>query len=165
MKNLPKKHLKQMKICILGSADSGKTTTIENLLDRKDEKVTKIEHKGTTVALDYGNTMIDGERIHIFASPGQERFKFMREILSNGLDGAIVVIDNSVGVTATDADILDKLNSKNIPYVIFANKQDISRGNLESEHIKDTTIIIPTIAVSGEGIHKGLEELLKMMKN
>jgi len=157
-------HKKEAKIVILGSADSGKTTTIENLLDKK-EKVTKIEHNGTTVALDYGNTVIDDERIHIFASHGQERFKFMREILSNGLDGAIVVIDSSVGVTATDADILDKLNNKSIPYVIFANKQDISPGIPESKHIKGNINVIPTIAVSGEGIQEGLEVLLKMMKN
>lgn len=76
---------KEVKIVILGSADSGKTTTIENLL-KKNEKVTKIEHNGTTAALDYGNTVINGEKIHIFATPGHERFKFMREILSNGLD-------------------------------------------------------------------------------
>jgi small GTP-binding protein len=156
---------KEAKIVILGSADSGKTTTIENLLDRKNEKITKIEHNGTTVALDYGNTIINGERIHIFASPGQERFKFMREILSNGLDGAIVVIDNSIGITATDANILEKLNNKSIPHVIFANKQDISQGIPESEHIKDNTKVIPTIALNSEGIHEGLDELLKMMKS
>jgi len=155
---------KEVKIVILGSANSGKTTTIENLLDRKNERITKIEHNGTTVALDYGNTVIDGERIHIFATPGHERFRFMREILSNGLDGAIVVIDSSVGVTATDADILDKLNRGSIHHVIFANKQDISPGIPESEYIKSSTKVIPTVALSGEGIHDGLEELLKIMK-
>lgn len=155
---------KEAKIVILGSANSGKTTTIENLLDKR-EKVTKIEHNGTTVALDYGNTVIDGEKIHIFASPGQERFKFMRAILSNGLDGAIVVIDNSVGITPTDEEILGRLNSRNIPYVIFANKQDISRGNLESEHIPRNAKILPTVALKGTGIHEGFEELLKMIKN
>lgn len=156
-------HKKEAKIVILGSADSGKTTTIENLLERKKEKITKIEHNGTTVALDYGNIMIQGERIHIFASPGQERFKFMREILSNDLDGAIVVIDNSIGITATDVDIIERLNQKNIPYIIFANKQDVSPGIPESEYIKGQ--IIPTTAINSEGIHEGLEELLKMVKN
>lgn len=154
---------KRTKIVILGSADSGKTTTIETILERKREKVTKIEYKGTTVALDYGNTVIDGKRIHIFATPGQDRFKFMREILSNGIDGAIVVIDNLIGITATDEDILTELNNKCIPYVIFANKQDLYQGIPESECIKEDAKIIPTIAVEGEGIQEGLQELLKMM--
>lgn len=156
------KRKKEIKIVILGSADSGKTTTIENLLNRKDEKVTRIEHKGTTVALDYGNTVIDGERIHIFASPGQERFKFMREILSNGMSGAIVVIDSSVGITSTDENILKKLNKSTVPYVIYANKQDLASRNFEE--IQNTPII-PTIARTGEGIHEGLDVLLGLIKN
>ncbi|SCG85807.1 GTP-binding protein [Methanobacterium congolense] len=156
---------KGTKIVILGSADSGKTTTIENLLNRKKEKITKIECKGTTVALDYGNTIINGQRFHIFATPGQERFQFMREILSNGLDGAIVVIDNSEGVTNTDIKILENLNSSNVPYVIFSNKQDISPGKIESTHINPDIPVIPTTATTGEGIQEGLNILLDLMEN
>ena len=154
---------KETKIVILGSADSGKTTTLETLLNRRNEKVTKIEFNGTTVALDYGNTTINGERIHIFATPGQERFKFMRDILSNGLSGAIVVIDNSKGVTNTDVRIMENLNSTNVPYIIFSNKQDIAPGDLESEHISQNIPIIPTTAKTGEGIQEGLEVLLKLV--
>ncbi|MBI5680882.1 MAG: GTP-binding protein [Methanobacterium sp.] len=156
---------KGTKIVILGSADSGKTTTIETLLNRKNEKITKIECKGTTVALDYGNTIINNQRFHIFATPGQERFQFMREILSNGLDGAIVVIDNSKGVTNTDIKILENLNSSNVPYVVFSNKQDIVPGNIESEHINQDIPVVPTTATTGEGIHEGLEVLLDLMEN
>ncbi len=154
---------KGTKIVILGSADSGKTTTIENILDRKNEKVTKIEHKGTTVALDYGNIMVNGEKLHIFATPGQERFNFMREILSKGVDGAIVVIDNSKGLTNTDKQIIEKLNSNDVPYVVFCNKQDIIPGKIESPHIKEDIPIVPTTAKTGEGIHEGLETLLDLM--
>jgi small GTP-binding protein len=153
------------KIVILGSADSGKTTTIENLLNRKNERVTKIEHKGTTVALDYGNTMINGERFHIFATPGQERFQFMREVLSNRLDGAILVIDNSKGITNTDKLILDNLNSNSVPYVIFCNKQDIVPGKIESPYIKEDVPIIPTTAKTGEGINEGFETLIELISN
>lgn len=156
---------KEIKIVVLGSSDSGKTTTLETLLKRRNEKVTKVECNGTTVSLDYGNTVINGEKIHIFGSPGQERFKFMREILSNGLSGAIVVIDNSKGVTNTDIQIIENLDSNNIPYVVFANKQDIAPGNLESEHIMSHIPVIPTIAKEGEGIQEGLEVLLELVAN
>ncbi len=148
------------KIVILGSADSGKTTTISRIL----KKVTMVEEKGTTVALDYGNTIINGEKVHIFATPGQERFQFMREVLSNGLDGAILVMDNSRGITDTDLDIMNNLNSNQVPYVIFCNKQDIKRGRIESPYIKDSIPIIPTTARTGDGIREGLETLLKLME-
>jgi uncharacterized protein len=152
---------KEIKIVVLGSYNSGKTTTLENICQKK----TKIEYKGTTIALDYGNIVIDGEKIHIFGSPGQERFEFMREILSKGLDGAIVVIDSSKGISTVDEAIISKLNSQEIPYVLFANKQDISTSLIEHHLIKPDTPIIPTVAISGHGVSEGLSTLLKMVKN
>lgn len=154
------KRNKETKIVILGSYNSGKTTTIENLVNR--QKVTKIEYKGTTVALDYGNVIIDGSKIHIFATPGQKRFKFMRQILARGLNGAILVVDSSVGVTNTDKEIMDKLEKNNIPYVIFANKQDINPVKIDIEN--NNIPVIPTVATNGDGIQKGFEILLNKLK-
>jgi len=152
---------KETKIVVLGSYNSGKTTTLENICQKK----AKIEYNGTTISLDYGNTIIEGEKVHIFGSPGQERFEFMREILSQGLDGAIVVIDSSKGISNVDETILTKLNIKDVPYVLFANKQDIKPNIIEHHIIKPETPIIPTIATSGKGIGEGLLTLLHMIKN
>jgi hypothetical protein len=152
---------KEIKIVVLGSYNSGKTTTLENICQKK----AKIEYNGTTIALDYGNTMINGEKIHIFGSPGQERFEFMREILSQGLDGAIVVIDSSKGISNVDETILNKLNIKDVPYVLFANKQDISPNIVEHHIIKPETPIIPTVATNGVGVEEGLLTLIQMIKN
>ncbi len=149
------------KIVIFGSYNSGKTTTLENICEKK----AKVEYKGTTVALDYGNTIINGEKIHIFGTPGQERFEFMREILSNGLNGAILVVDNSKGVTRAEEVILENLINKNIPYVIFANKQDLTPGFPEFEVINDEVPIIPTVALKGKGINEGLNLLLDIINN
>ncbi|HMK53686.1 MAG TPA: GTP-binding protein [Methanobacteriaceae archaeon] len=149
---------KETKIVILGSYNSGKTTTLENLCQKK----TKIEYNGTTIALDYGNTQVDGEKIHLFASPGQERFRFMREILSKGLDGAIVVVDNSLGVTALDMEIMETLTRGKVPYIVFANKQDLNTEELKLEGLNPT--IIPTIAQQGQGVTEGLKTLLQMVK-
>jgi signal recognition particle receptor subunit beta len=117
-----------------------------------------VEYNGTTIALDYGNTLVNGEKIHLFASPGQERFKFMREILSTGLDGAIVVVDNCRGVTDMESEIMSQLDSGNVPYVVFANKQDLSNEELQ---ISFNTEIVPTIATDGAGLRYGLEVLLE----
>lgn len=154
-----KDKVKETKIVILGSYDSGKTTTLDNICD----KVTKVEYNGTTISLDYGNMITDGKKVHIFTTPGQERFKFMRGILSQGLDGAIVVVDNSRGFTSTDINIIKRLNASSMPYVIFANKQDISSGELDSDGITNAPII-PTIAKEGEGIEGGLDLLLELIE-
>jgi uncharacterized protein len=147
------------KIVILGSYNSGKTTTLENICDKK----VNVDYKSSTIALDYGNTIIEGKKVHVFGSPGQERFKFMREILSLGLSGSIVVIDSSKGLTSTDKDIITNLNSNNIPYVVFANKQDISSVELDHGGIIDAPIIA-TVAKEGKGVKYGLEVLMDLIE-
>ena len=42
-----------------------------------------------------------------------------------------------------------KLNNKDVPYVLFANKQDISTSVIEHQIIRPETPIIPTVATSG----------------
>ncbi len=88
----------------------------------------------------------------------------MREILSNGMDGAIMVVDNSRGIRETDLKIIQNLNSTNVPYVVFSNKQDINCSEIDSKHIGDNVIVIPTTAKTGEGIKEGVETLLKLIK-
>src|SRR5512139_3658551 len=48
----------------------------------------------TTVAMDYGFfTLDDGQYIHLYGTPGQERFDFMWEILTEGGLGLILMVD------------------------------------------------------------------------
>ncbi|MTK63791.1 MAG: GTP-binding protein [Methanobacterium sp.] len=152
---------KELKIVVLGSYNSGKTTTLENICQKK----TKIEYKGTTIALDYGNVMIQDEKIHIFGSPGQERFEFMREILAHKIDGAIVVIDSSKGLVESDERIIEKLNLKDVPYVLFANKQDLNPSDIEHPQLSPDTPIIPTVAINGQGVEEGFLTLVELIKN
>ena len=148
----------ETKIVVLGAYNSGKTTTLEQICNNR----AKVEYNGTTTALDYGSTMINGEKVHFFGTPGQERFRFMRRILSEGLDGVILWCDNSKGITSTDQEILGRLNEFKAPYVVFSNKQDLNSNNLE---IDSDAPVIPTIAQDGEGILDGVETLLEIIKS
>lgn len=148
--------VKETKIVIFGDYDSGKTTTLENLCD----KITKVEYRGTTVALDYGNCLVNGNKVHIFTTPGHERFKFMHEIISQGLDGAILVVDNERGLTESERRIMGELEEKGIPYVVFSNKQDLDDSELEVETAVE---VLPTIAIEGKGLLEGLEVLLQKL--
>ena len=113
--------MKEIKIVVMGSEDVGKTTLMENLIGN----IGKVEHNGTTVAIDYGNTVINGRKLHLFGTPGQERFEFMRELALNGVDFVLLVLDAAAGLNKLDKKIIDKLCSKRIPYIIFINKIDI----------------------------------------
>ena len=91
------------KIIFTGPVGAGKTTAINTLSDvatvRTDVRASDMtaSHKDqTTVALDYGimHTARD-ERIDLYGTPGQERFDFMWDILTEGGIGLVLLIDNT----------------------------------------------------------------------
>lgn len=90
------------KIIFTGPVGAGKSTAIASISDIEpftteevatDETMERKEK--TTVAMDYGLIKLDNnERIHLYGTPGQERFNFMWEVLSMGGLGLIILIDN-----------------------------------------------------------------------
>lgn len=82
---------------------SGKTTAIESMSDipivstnEDATDMTKERKPKTTVAMDYGRINIGSkEKIHLYGTPGQERFSFMWDILTEGALGLILLLDNT----------------------------------------------------------------------
>ncbi len=92
-----------LKIIFAGPVGAGKTTAICSISDvppvTTDEMasdMTKQRKQQTTVAFDYGVMDLDGgEKIHLYGTPGQERFDFMWEILAKNALGLVLLIDNT----------------------------------------------------------------------
>lgn len=95
--------MSQYKIIFTGPVGAGKTTAITSLSDvpliKTDEAasdMTKQRKAETTVAMDYGIMNLDNnEKIHLYGTPGQERFDFMWDILTVGGIGLVLLLDNS----------------------------------------------------------------------
>lgn len=95
--------MSELKFIFTGTPGAGKTTAIAAISDRPpvstdmlttDELNDVKEH--TTVAMDFGEfTLENGERVFLYGTPGQERFRHMWEILINGGLGLIVLVDNT----------------------------------------------------------------------
>ncbi|GAB4358951.1 MAG: GTP-binding protein [Methylohalobius sp. ZOD2] len=93
----------QYKLIFTGPVGAGKTTAITTLSDEPPVKtdevardMTRQRKPDTTVALDYGVMRLDkGEKLHLYGTPGQERFDFMWDILSSGGIGLILLINNN----------------------------------------------------------------------
>jgi signal recognition particle receptor subunit beta len=91
------------KIIFTGPVGAGKSTAINSISDipvvtteEMASDMTQQRKQTTTVAMDYGRLDIgEGERIHLYGTPGQERFNFMWDILIEGGLGLILLIDNS----------------------------------------------------------------------
>jgi len=91
------------KIIFTGPVGAGKTTAINSISDAPPIKtdaaasdMTKNRKSSTTVAMDYGVMNLDGgEKVHLYGTPGQERFDFMWDILTTGGIGLILLLDNT----------------------------------------------------------------------
>lgn len=91
------------KIIFTGPVGAGKTTAIASLsdippvsTDASASDMTKERKASTTVALDYGvMNLPGGEKIHLYGTPGQERFDFMWDILTTGGIGLVLLLDNT----------------------------------------------------------------------
>jgi len=97
--------MKSYKLIFTGPPGAGKTTAISVLSDTPvivtEAKATKRDRshqdkQTITVGLDYGIIKLSSkEKIHLYGTPGQERFDFMWDILTEGGIGLILLIDNA----------------------------------------------------------------------
>lgn len=120
------------KVVIAGAFNTGKSTFINTASDipvvHTDKRIT--DHlrnikETTTVAMDYGQTTVEGHLFHLYGTPGQERFDFMWDILARDTDALLILVDSTDRSTLTFArQILRRLSRKRIPYLIVATKQD-----------------------------------------
>lgn len=93
----------EFKIVFTGPMGAGKTTAIAAISDETpvSTDVLNNDHAtfdkaSTTAGLDYSRIVVDGDTaIRLYGTPGQNRFKFMWEILAQGAAGVIVLIDAS----------------------------------------------------------------------
>lgn len=91
----------EQKIIFAGPTGAGKTTAIASISDIEvvsTESAASDEIAAqkafTTVAMDYGVLNLEGgNRVHLYGTPGQERFSFMWDILSEGAMGLVLLLD------------------------------------------------------------------------
>ena len=89
------------KIIIAGPVGAGKTQAIKVLSDKgvvTTEEIASDDVKNkkhtTTVAMDYGVMKLDsGEQVRLYGTPGQRRFDFMWEILSENSLGLVLLLN------------------------------------------------------------------------
>lgn len=131
-----------VKIIFAGPVGAGKTTAIGAISDitpfateeYATDEVRDIKDK-TTVAMDYGMMKLSsGERIHLYGTPGQERFNFMWEILADGAIGLILLLRNN------NPSPLEDLTSYLDGFSDLIKKTGIAIGITHMEENRETSI-------------------------
>jgi len=126
--------MQTVKMVVTGPFNSGKTQFIRTVseievvaTERKISAEAEKVKDFTTVAMDFGRITVDNDLVlYLFGTPGQKRFDFMWEILSEGMLGFVVMVDSSRPETFREAKgILQTFRAyAPTPYVVAANKQD-----------------------------------------
>ena len=139
--------MKPLKILITGAVGSGKTTLVATLSEiepvRTDVESQETPGKPfTTVGLDYGSLTVHDTPVNLFGTPGQERFDYMWDVLEEGVDGIVLLVDASdaSAVESTER-LLDHMLTKQetAPIAIGITHTDVDESRPEQVRAAEFT--------------------------
>jgi small GTP-binding protein len=167
--------MQTVKMVVTGPFSSGKTQFIQTVseidvvaTERKISTESERIKETTTVAMDFGRITVDDDLVlYLFGTPGQKRFDFMWEILSEGMLGFVVMVDSSRPETFREARrILETFRAyAPTPYVVTANKQDLPDSWDPADmrialRLSPDVKLLPCVATEKESVKNALLELL-----
>ena len=168
--------MQNVKMVITGPFSAGKTQFIQSISEIEvvstERKLTHARERAvketTTIAMDFGRITVDDNLVlYLFGTPGQKRFEFMWEILSEGMLGFVVMVDATRPETFREArSILETFRAyAPTPYVVAANKQDLKdawdiQDMRHALRLDGGTKILPCIATNKKHVKSVLLELL-----
>jgi signal recognition particle receptor subunit beta len=162
-----------LKIVYWGAKDSGKTENVIRLGESFGDAgriITLLAEDGFTVYFDFFNPIVklkNGYEIKylLYAAPGKEAFKLARNIVLQGSDGIVFVVDSDKDRLKDNANSFSELlklleehekNYGKIPIVVQYNKRDLPSAlpvkKLRSELNLKKYPSTEAVAIDGKGV-------------
>nr|CAD2186010.1 unnamed protein product [Meloidogyne enterolobii] len=187
LRKLKQKQGRELRILLLGLDNAGKTTILKKLAAEDVTHITPTQGFNIKDVLirnyylipTFFCVMADDVRLNVWDIGGQRKIRPYWKNYFDNTDVLIYVIDSSdrkrFDETAMElSELLEEEKLKNVPMLVFANKQDLLTsakaseiaGGLQLVKIRDRSWQIQACsALSGEGIKDGMEWISKNIKN
>lgn len=175
------------KIVYVGPAQSGKTTSLEQIYKRTKGKsrssMVRQESNERTLFFDFIPLFlgeVDGlkTRFHLYTVPGQVLYEDSRNLILKGVDGVAFVADSAVDQMEANLKSFEGLEINlseqsvdlgNFPHIIQYNKRDIKNAaNIQEMRKLINLHGVPdfeTVAIEGDGVFDAFKQLAKQVIN
>jgi len=167
--------MQSVKVVVTGPFNAGKTTFIKAVSEitvlSTERQVSDAVGDGggeTTVAMDFGRiTVSDDVVLYLFGTPGQARFSFMWETLSEGMLGFVLIVDATEPATFEDARGMISFFTEmsDVPFIVAANKVSaddlVTLQQVRSDlQLADSVPLLPVNARDRDSVKAALLGLL-----
>ena len=156
-------------VAVMGHVDHGKTTLLDNLLDKK---TVETEAGGITQHISAYQLEHDGRKITFLDTPGHEAFATIRQHGAMLTDIVVIVVAADDGVKPQTVEAIKFAQGANAKIIVAINKidregadvprtmADLSTHGLQPEEWGGEIIMIPVSAKTGENLEKLLDAIL-----
>lgn len=163
-----------LRVVVTGNVGAGKTTFIRTISDTDvidtDKKATdetaKLKPK-TTVAMDFGTLALSNkDSLHLYGTPGQARFEFMRDILIENANACVVLANATRKADLLYARAVVELIDEQlqIPYIVGLTHTDSPSQELSDISALFTKVPITLVNVTDRiSIKTVLTKLLEQL--
>ena len=161
-------------IGFFGKRNAGKSSVMNAVTGQELAVVSDV--KGTTTDPVYKSmellplgpvVMMDTPGIDDEGELGSMRVRKSYQVL-NKTDAVVLVIDGTVGVSAEDETLLERIRKKNIPFIVVINKKELADTAVEEAVKRRLTLddgqLALVSAATGEGIHELKERIASIAR-